>query len=290
MTAHFFDINSVIQSHAEVWIVSKSEPNKPILKVSQSDFNLIKKGIFKKHEQQIKINGQSYWIDEQTMNKLKIRCKNLKVNINNLHFSMQEFMNPELISNINFKIWNEHFIHLRNSQDDIYIICSKNNKRNYESLIDKLEEDMRNIGIQIKDYYFISETFYNRDQDDISHKKCRLILQHIVGLKTDIDKFTEEEITKYDKIIFYDDEIESIDLINNSNTLLKFLYGNSEKNVQSNIKEILKSYPVVETNLVTFNKVNIFVKKEIKIELDKIFKTFESFSLFYQNLYLTSRS
>jgi hypothetical protein len=66
MTAHFFDINSVIQSHAEVWIVSKSEPNKPILKVSQSDFNLIKKGIFKKHEQQIKINGQSYWIDEQT--------------------------------------------------------------------------------------------------------------------------------------------------------------------------------------------------------------------------------
>ena len=52
---------------------------------------------------------------------------------------------------------------LKNTQDDIYIICSKQTKRNYQSLIDKLEDKLKEEGIQVKSFYYISENFYNQN-------------------------------------------------------------------------------------------------------------------------------
>ena len=46
MRAHFFDLNTAITVESKVWIVSKINPNKPIIKISQSEFNLIKNGIY----------------------------------------------------------------------------------------------------------------------------------------------------------------------------------------------------------------------------------------------------
>jgi hypothetical protein len=65
------------------------------------------------------------------------------------------------------------------------------------SIINKIEDKLKDNGLVIKNYYFISETFYNRNEDNISHKKVRLLLQHLIGLKTDDNKFTSEEIEEY---------------------------------------------------------------------------------------------
>ena len=35
-----------------------------------------------------------------------------------------------------------------------------------EKVIDKLTEKLKNIGLSVEDYYYISETFYNKDEDD----------------------------------------------------------------------------------------------------------------------------
>ena len=75
----------------------------------------------------------------------------------------------------------------------------------------------KELGLKIKNYYFISETFFNRDEDKTAHKKVKLLLQHLVGYKTDGNMFTNEEIPKYEKIYFYDDEVKTLNLAKSIN-------------------------------------------------------------------------
>jgi hypothetical protein len=191
---------------------------------------------------------------------------------------MQEFMNKDIIEIGDFTIHLENIRHLKNSQDDIYVICSKNSKRNYEKLIEKLEEKLFDFGLKIKNFYFVSETFYNRDRDDIVHKKVRLVIQHIIGLKTADTKFTEEEITKYDKVSLYDDDINTIKLAKGINDVLQFLVKNSDDEVKEKVKEIIKQDECeLIINHVTFNKVNPFIVTKVELNLNKIVRTFENF-------------
>lgn len=278
MNAHFFDINSAITMNSQVWLVSKTRPNQPIVKISQSDFNLIKKGVFKNNGELLTISRKDYWISSDLLEKIKIQCKKLNVNITDISFSMQEFMNPEVINSLDYKIWEDHFLSLKNSNDDIYIICSKNTEKNYEYQISKLEDFLLELGLKVKKYYYFSETFYNRDGDKISHRKIRLLLQHAFGLKTDDVKFTDEEINQYDEIFFYDDEKTTIQLCKKSNDILKFLYDNSESNVKEKVKSLIEEKsPSIIINEVTFNKVNPFSMTKVDLVLDRIIKTFERF-------------
>ena len=278
MNAHFFDLNSLITMNSKVWIVNTRTPNKPLIRISKSEFNLLRKGVYKKDNINFNIDGQTYWLSEELFNKIKIKSKNNNVNISELSFSMQEFMNKDIIENGDFTIHLENIRHLKNSQDDIYVICSKNSKRSYESLIEKLEEKLLEFGLKIKNFYFVSETFYNRDRDDIVHKKVRLVLQHIIGLKTADTKFTEEEITKYDQVSLYDDDINTIKLAKGINDVLQFLVKNSDDEVKEKVKEVLKMEECeLIINQVTFNKVNPFITTKVELNLNKIVRTFENF-------------
>ncbi len=278
MKAHFFDINTSITVDNEVWIVSKLKPNEPILKISQSDFNLINKGVFRKTGQPLSFSGKEYYLPNELLEKLKLNCKKFKTEITDLSFSMQEFMNPDIIEKLTYKIWKEHFINLKNSNDDIYIICSKNTKRNYEKLISKLEDFLKDLGLKIKNYYYFSETFYNRDEERIAHNKVKLLIQHSIGLKTENDKFTDEELVQYDEIFYYDDERTSLRLGKQANSILKFLYDNSENTIKEKISSILDEKDLkLIINETTYNKVNPFIPTIVSIKLDKLIKKFESF-------------
>ena len=191
---------------------------------------------------------------------------------------MQEFMNPNIIEKLDYKIWTENFEHLKNTNDDIYVICSKNSKKNYEVIIKKLEEKLKDIGLVIKNYYYLSETFYNRDKDDVSQKKAKLLIQHSIGLKTEVDKFTNEEITQYDEVNLYDDENNCIEVCKGSNEIIRFLVSNSPDDVKESVKTIIKDKElVININHVTFNKINKFVTTPVKIEWQNVIKTFEGF-------------
>ena len=277
--AHFFDLDTLIDINNKIWIVDKTKPSIPVVKISKSDFNLIKKGIFRKYDQRLNIGGTSYWLPEDLMNSIKIRCKNLKCDITGLSFSMQEFMNPSIIEEMNFDINIQNFEHLKNTRDDIYVICSKNSERNYSSIIEKLKEKLADQGLIIKNFYYLSETFYNRDKDDITHKKVRMLLQHLIGLKTDGDKFTDGEIEEYDRVYFYDDEINAVVLAKDSNKVFEFIVSKTEENLKSRIKDIIKSNDkVVVVRKITNNKINPFIETEVLLEWSNLKKTFESFN------------
>jgi hypothetical protein len=283
--AFFFDLNSLITTNSKVWIVDRDKPNKPILRISKSEFNLIRKGIYRKDNIKFEIQGEYYWISKDLFEQIKIKGKNKNLNISRLAFSMQEFMNKDIIENNDFTIHLENIRHLKNTSGDIYIICSKNTKNNYELIISKLEDKLKEIGLVIKNYYYISETFYNRDEDDINNKKVRILLQHLIGMKTDGDKFTHTEITKYDVISFYDDESRVIELAKNANNVLRFLIKNSEDLVKDRVKEVLKeNICELVINQVTFNKVNLFVTSKVELQYQNVIKKFESFVFRINNI------
>jgi hypothetical protein len=278
MNAHIFDLDVMIRIDSGVWIVSKTKPNSPLIRISQSEFNLIKKGIYKKYNTALKLSGTNYWFPENLLNQIKIKCKSFRVDMNDLAFSMQEFLNPEVIDNLNSDILIQNFQHLKNSNDDIYVICSKNSEKNYNKILEKLQKNLFDLGIKIKKYYFISETFYNRDTDYITHKKVRLLIQHLIGLKTDGDKFTENEIEKYDSVYFYDDDLKSIQLSKDINNMFRFILSNTDDVMKSRIKDELNNTDhLLFVNLVTHNGVWPLNTTEVKLSLDNLIKTFESF-------------
>ena len=280
MRAHFFDLDSILIINAKVWIIDKTIPNIPLLKISQSDFNLIRSGIYKSQGNSINFGGHTYWLPTNLFERLKIKAKNHRTDISNIAFSMQEFMNKELIENLDYDINYENLQHLKNTDDDIYIICSKNTKKNHELMISKIEDKLKENGLFIKKYYHISETFYNRNDDDVSHKKVRLLLQHLVGYKTESDKFIDDKIKKYQEVYYYDDESNSINLSINCNKLLMLILSNTESKLKDLIKQDIKQVePVLIVNKITGNKVNKYVTTKVVIQFSNLIKVFESFKL-----------
>lgn len=278
MRAHFFDIDTLITLDNQPWIVSKDNPNIPIMKISQSDFNLSKNGIYKSHGNKIELNGKVFWLSNELMNKLKIKAKNSKVDLSRLAISMQEFLNKELITNLDFKLNMDVILPVKNTDDDIYIICSRNSKRNYEGIIEKLEDKLKENGLVVKNYYFISETFYNRNSDETSYKKIRLLLQHLVGYKTDGNKFIDEELERYNEIQYYDDDIESISLISQSNKIFQMFLSKTDSVVKTKIKDSIKSGEnIIVTNQLTSNTRNKFITNKVIVEYSNLIKAFESF-------------
>ena len=283
MRAHFFDIGAIISADSKAWIVDKKDPKTPILKVSESDFNLIRSGIYKAQGNRIKFAGKEYWLPEDIMSKLKIRCKNLKKDISELAFSMREYMDRDVIDTLEYGLNMETLSLIKNSTDDIYVICSSNTKENYSKIIGKIESKLESIGLKVKKYYFISETFYERDADDIAHKKARLVLQHLLGMKTSSDRLSEEELDSYSEIMFYDEDIRSVKAVEDINSLLKLIFDNSEDSLKKAAKErISRERPCLVASLVTPNKVNRLSSKKVDLTLMNIAKTFESFSRYYR--------
>jgi hypothetical protein len=277
MNAHFFDIDTIIKDGAMVWIVSRSKPSDCILKVSQSDFNLMKKGIFRSHGNLIRFGGVDYYLPDNIMSELVVRCKKINVDTSDLAISMKEFMDPELVDT-SVKVMDIDVMrHLNNTEDDVYIICSRKIKKSYEVLIRKLEDKLEDFGIK-PDYYFVGETLYDRDEDEVSFDKVRLLVQHLVGLKTEGRKFTDDFVKRYDKIYFYDEDEGVTKLACSVSSILTLILQNSAEFAKDSIRNVIKNNsPVLVVNTVTPNLANRFVKKEIKLEYSSLIKSFESY-------------
>lgn len=278
MNAHFIELDIVLKTESKPWIVDKLNPNTPIIKMDISEFNLFKSGIYKSQGNKISFNGKVFWLSNEFMNKLKVKGKKYKVDISNLGISMQEFLNPEIIENIKFDIDLSLFRPIINTNDDIYIICSKNTKSNFEKQISKLEEKLEEIGLKVKKYYFISETFYNKDDDEISYLKSKLLLQHLLGLKTDGDKLSNEEIENYNQITFYDDNLKSIQMCRDVNNILENLLVKTEKEIKLIVRDKIKN----DDNFLlikefTHNKANRFREYNVQLQYSNVIKSFENF-------------
>ena len=161
----------------------------------------------------------------------------------------------------------------------IYFICSRKSKKSYESLINKVEEKLADLGIKPK-YYFISEVFYERDDDSTSFDKVRLLLQHSVGFKSDGRKFTDEPVVQYDEVYFYDEDSRTVQLAKDASAMLYTMIDNSESGVGDIVKSLLKEKsPTITLNLVTPNLRSRLIPQKVHLN-GRHMMTFESYRHF----------
>jgi len=275
----FIDLNVLLKIENQAWVVDKTKANTPILKISKSDFNLIKSGIFKNQGNKMDFNGRNYYLPTDLMNKIKIKTKSYNVDFANLGISLQEFMNKDLIDSMDFKINEELIDELKNEIYDIFVICSKQTKRSHETILEKLKEEFNSKGLQIKTFYPISENFMNINGDDIKYKKMKLLVQHLVGYKTDGNKFIDEEITRYDQVHFYDNYNETLKIQKEVNNLLEFLLSRTVDGLRSVIKENVQDFkPCLWVHKENENKMNKRSSEKVILNISKIVKTFENFN------------
>lgn len=279
MNAHFIEIDLIVKTESKPWVVDKNSPNIPLLKMEIHDFNLFKSGVYKSQGNKLSFNGEEFWISNEYMNKIKLKCKNKKIDISNLAISLQEFLNKELIENIPFSIDLNILKKIVNTNDDIYVICSKNKKQSFENQIKRLESDLEKIGLKVKKYYFISETFSNKNEDDISYNKVKLILQHLIGLKADGNKLSSDIIDDYDTIYFYEDNKKTIDLSKKINEVLEKLLILTDNSVKKLVKDRIKNNNnLLVINEYTHNMANKFNEFLIHLEYSNLIRSFENFN------------
>jgi len=275
----FIDLNVLLKIENQAWVVDKKNANTPILKISKSDFNLIKSGIFKSQGNKVDFNGRSYYLPTSLMNEMKIKIKSYNVDFANLGISLQEFMNKDLIEKMDYQINEDIISELKNNVDDIYVICSNQTKKAYETIIEKIKEEFYKNGLKIKTFYPISENFMNQNDDDIKFKKMRLLLQHLVGYKTEGDKFKDDEITRYDQIHFYDNYSETLKITKEMNNLLEFILSRTDDGLRSVIKEDVNDFkPNLWVHKENENKLNKRSSDKVILNISKIVKTFENFN------------
>jgi hypothetical protein len=275
-----FDIDTILVIDSKVWIVDKTKPNIPILKISEYEFNLIKDGIYKSQDNKIYFNGKVYWLPTTLYNNIKIHAKNYKADLNNLGISIQEFLNKDIIDNTNYELRTDLLNKLlKNKTDDNYVICSKLTKRNYESIIEKVEKKLNEEGIIIKKFIFINETFYDKDADFVHYKKIEFLLRLLTGYKIQDKKFIDKQNKQYSVVNFYDIDLGTLSIYNDINNYLKSILNKSDNGLKEVIKENIDLIkPLLEINQLTTNKHNQIISKNVYLDYSNLFKTFESFN------------
>ena len=275
-----FDIDTIIVIESNVWIVDKTKPNIPIIKIPEYEFNQIKSGIYKSQNNKIFFNGKVYWLSSKLYEDIKVRAKNYKTDLNNLGISLQEFLNKNIIDNKNFEIKID-FLNklLKNKTDDNYIICSKLTRRNYETIIKKVEDKLNEEGIIIKKFIPINETFYDKDDDFVHYKKIEFLLRLLTGYKIQDKKFIDKQNKQYKTVNFYDIDLGTLRINGDINSYLKTILNNTTSGLKEVIKENIDLIkPLLEINQLTTNKHNPIISKSVLIEYSNLFKTFESFN------------
>jgi nitrogen regulatory protein PII-like uncharacterized protein len=277
MIGHIFDIDVLITIDSKPWVIDKNNPNIPLLKLSKSDFNLIKNGVYKSQGNKLEYNGKTFWLPNVLFNKIKVIAKNKKIGITDIAISMQEFLNKDVIENVKYDINYDAISHLKNKSDDVYLICSINTERNYKIMIDRLLEKLADEGILIKKFYYLNETFYNGNNDNVIFKKGTICLQHLVGYEIKNEVFIDKPINKYSKLYFYDDDFDTLKITSEINSFLSTILSKTEIGLKEVVKEdIVDDSAILVVNKIASNKYNKFITSEVKLSLSNI-KKFENF-------------
>ena len=278
MTGHIYDIDVLLTINAKPWIIDKSNPNVPLFKINKSDFNLIKNGVYKSQNNILEYNGKTYWLPNTLNNKLKIMAKNKRINMNNIAISMQEFVNKDIIENIDYKINFDAISELKNKNEDIYLICSTNTERNYRVIVEKLLEKLAEEGINVKKFYYLNEAFYNSNSDDIIFKKALICLKHLVGYEIQNESFIDSQINKYSKLYFYDDDFDTLKMLDEISSFLNVILSKTDSGMKEVIKEDVRDDKAVFiAKKIANNKYNKFTTNEIKLSLTPVVKKYDVF-------------
>jgi len=283
---HFFDLDRTLWSiDTTIWIIEKSNPSKPLIKLSKKDTTYILAGIYKNDEHTIEYNGKSFWISEDMFGKIQKKRKNIE--LEDLGVSFIEKTNPEYYNNVKFFI--ENIRHLSGVEDiDIGILSARYSVDNDNEVLKVLKDKLSELGLEIKKFYYTGDSFDLKNTTKAPIDKMKILLEHMAGFHIEDDKFIPIKQNFYQEVHFYDDENQNINVANDVQEFFEEYLKKTEDEVFNRIsKRVGEQSPTLFTHLITNNQLNRFetteitlsqpIKFSIKLDESNIMKRFNDF-------------
>lgn len=269
---HFFDLDHTLwEMENYAWVIDKNKPEIPLVKITLNELLMIKKGFYRNDNLKINYNGQEFYISKQLMDKIQ---KKKIVGINNLGISYIEMTSPEYINTTKTTFLTKNIMHLIGRDDlKIIILTGRNNRQKHEKILNLLRLKLQEMGLEIFKIYFIGDEMKIENDEEISYRKAVVLLEHMVGMKTEDNTFIPLKQDFSNSIYFYDDEIQNINSANNIQSIFDKIYRNTtNEDVKKIIIDRIKNMNLTLcTNLVGTNEINRFTKKMINLILPEIF-------------------
>lgn len=281
---HLFDLDGTLWNFdSKIWIIDKNNPGKPIMKLSNKDFKLIKSGIYRKDDILIEYNGKSYYISNLLLEKLQRYVKSLIPE--RIGFSFIEFIDNKWIKNVKFLIKN--IFHLSNNTNiNIGFLSGRWDKHKDGKFLNDLRLELKNLNLDLDKIIFVNDYFNYSVNDNTNYQKLNSILEHLIGYKIDKNKFVALKQDKYNSIYFYDDEVSNINICKHIQEYFNELVLNTDDEVYNLIKIRLKESKLkLTTCLLTNNNLNNYKKEQFvltepvkfPLKLEKIILKFDQF-------------
>ena len=145
-------------------------------------------------------------------------------------------------------------------------------------MVDKLMEKLKYEGIAIKKFYFINDSFYNINPEDVIFKKSIICLKHLVGYEIQNEQFVDTPISKYSKLYFYDDDFDTLKMVEEINSFLNMVLSKSDDGIKEVVKEDVRDDKAMFiAKKIASNKYNKFTTSECKLSLNSTIRKFTNF-------------
>lgn len=282
MIAHFIDINLLINLTEKAWIVSKDRPNYPIMVISKNDFKLFKSGIYKSQNNKINFNGKDFFLPDDVYKRLKVIVAKKNIDITNLAISLRPVQDGELLASQPYSFDLTILDNLKNTTDDIYLLSMELTEQSLSIIIEEFLLEVEKLGLSIKKVYYINSSINNYENSDSTFLAKKILLQHAIGFKTDNNILTNNDINRYDKIMYYSNLYDTLNYPIEINYILDDLYKETPDNIKRVIRdEFMYLKPLIVANYYTSNTLNRVKTSKHVLSLNNIM-TFESFK--YNNI------
>jgi len=281
---HFFDLDGTLwKIHSDIWLIDKEKPFKPIIKISNLEFSLIRNGIYKKDNIPIEYNGGKYYISREMYDRVYRKTK--FENIKRLGISFNNLYDKKILDKTKVDYLLDNIEHLRGKNVSIGLLTARSNRKNHSDIVNKLRLELKNMGLSLDKIYFVGDKFKVYYDEETSLKKVYILLEHLIGFKIKNNRFVPLRQDWYNIVHFYDDHKTNIDYANDCQKILNDLLKNTDDDLFKIITERINTNDIVLYNhLVTNNDLNRFDTNEILIEEPDKFPIKESNKLdrFYE--------
>lgn len=269
---HMFDLDGTLWNiESKVWILDKEKSHKPILRLDEKELNNILNGVYVKDNLKIEYNGENFHISNDLFEKI---TKKKKITIEQLGLSWIEYYDDKYINNTKTTYLFKNINHLRNKKEYVCLLSGRTNRERHAKKLNELRKKLKEIGVDIFKIYFVSDRFYNKHTHDISVKKTYKIIEHLVGVKIENDKFTPLKQDWFNNICFYDDLKMNIDYANDIQRIFETILKHTDDELYDIIIErVTKHNLTLNTNLITNNELNLFKSEKIILKVPLKFPT-----------------
>jgi hypothetical protein len=268
---HFFDLDDTLwEIDNNIWIIDKNKPELFILKISKNEYSMIKHNFFRKDGFKIEYNGEINYISKELFDKIQ---KTKIIPIENIGISLIELSNKEYLENSKLKILINNINHLVGKTDKICLLTGRCDRKKHENLLNLLRLKLKEKELEIFKIYFVGKQFKYFSDSKISYDKLIIILEHLIGVKIEDNKFISKKQDSFENVYFYDDLIQNIEMCHDIQNIFDDIFRNTNDDYLKKIilERIEKNNLKLILNLVGSNHLNKFKTNILNIKAPKYF-------------------